>query len=112
MSNRLTSSDQNGAAPANRPVLVLGGLGFMGSHISRALVRRGYSVASQYHRYVARRITFAGTDKSICRREVDVPNNVLSYSRLQKETGWQPQVKFENGIGRVVEGLSMKRQES
>jgi UDP-glucose 4-epimerase len=56
MSNRLTSNAQNGVAPANRRVVVLGGLGFMGSHISRALVRRGYSVRIFDKLYAVRRL--------------------------------------------------------
>jgi UDP-glucose 4-epimerase len=56
MSNRLTSNAPNGVAPANRRVVVLGGLGFMGSHISRALVRRGYSVRIFDKLYAVRRL--------------------------------------------------------
>lgn len=40
MSSSLTSKPISRA----RPIVILGGLGFMGSHISRALVERGYKV--------------------------------------------------------------------
>jgi nucleoside-diphosphate-sugar epimerase len=35
-------------------------------------------------------------------RSFDVPANVLDYSRLRAETGWEPRVSLEEGVARVL----------
>jgi len=39
------------------------------------------------------------------KRRIDVPLNILDSSRLEKETGWRPNVSFEEGIRRTVEWM-------
>ncbi len=38
-------------------------------------------------------------------RDFDVPVNILDSSRLQHETGWQPEIAFAEGIRRTVEWI-------
>lgn len=41
-------------------------------------------------------------------RGFDVPANVLDSSRLQQETGWQPRVTLDRGIGRTIDWLKSR----
>jgi UDP-glucose 4-epimerase len=38
-------------------------------------------------------------------RHFDLPVNILDSSRLRGETGWQPNIDFEEGIRRTVEWI-------
>ncbi|HEX6283941.1 MAG TPA: SDR family NAD(P)-dependent oxidoreductase [Pyrinomonadaceae bacterium] len=38
-------------------------------------------------------------------RHFDVPLNILDASRLRHETGWQPEIDFEEGVRRTVDWL-------
>ena len=41
-------------------------------------------------------------------RPIDVPVNILDSSRLQQETGWRPEIGFEEGIRRTIEWMQKK----
>lgn len=45
-------------------------------------------------------------------RGFDVPVNVLDSTRLQHETGWRPEVDLETGIGRTIEWLKKRSDET
>lgn len=50
---------------------------------------------------MARKAGFRIRVKTEALRGFDVPTNVLSSEKLRKETGWQPQVVWEDGLSRT-----------
>ena len=44
-------------------------------------------------------------------RSADVPVNILDSTRLQRETGWQPRVDWEDGVRRTAAWLAQQQQQ-
>lgn len=68
--------------------LLLGGSGFIGSHLAKKLALRHHVVVTG--RSLNSKITG------------NVKKNVLDISVIHRETGWRPKISLENGISRII----------